>query len=137
MSYSHRHPGKILHGRAIVAVAAVIILVADWLIFRQAIRTPFPFSGLPVAVVISVIWLIAGAVAMGMRFAWGRAMVLAILYTGAIGFFVIAIITISDADGFLAVRLKSLFGTTFIYLVVSLVLTHSKHVRRLTSRAWE
>ncbi len=136
-SYSHRHRGNILLGRAIVAAASVIILVADLLIYRQAIKTPFAFSGLPITVIISAIWLVAGAVAMGMRYAWGRAMVLAILYAGASGLFVIAIVTIGAADGSPAIVLKSLFATAFIYLVVSLVLTNSKHVRRLTSRNWE
>jgi hypothetical protein len=137
MSYSHRHHGNIQLGRTIVAAAALVILVADWLIYRQAISTPFPPPGLPATIIISIVWLIAGAIAMGMRHAWGRVMVLSILYIGAIGFFVIAIITISAADGPMADRLKSLFATTFVYFVVSLVLTHSKHVRRLTSRAWE
>ena len=34
-------------------------------------------------------------------------------------------------------RLKPFFIATAIYLFVSLVLTHSKHVQRLTSRMWE
>lgn len=137
MSYSHHHHGNIVLGRITVAVAIVFVLAADWLICRQENRTPFPVAGIQITIIISVIWLVAGAIAVGMRYAWGRAMVLTILYSGAFGFFVTAIITVGDADGRLAVRLIPLLATTSIYLVFGLILTHSKHVKRLTSRAWE
>jgi hypothetical protein len=34
-------------------------------------------------------------------------------------------------------RLTPIFIATGVYLYVSLVFTHSKHIRRLTSRAYE
>ena len=40
-------------------------------------------------------------------------------------------------EGVLVGRARSVFIATAVYLFASLVLTHSKHVRRLTSRALE
>jgi len=120
-----------------VAAVVFFILGTDWLIYRQGTRTPFPVAGFQVAIIISIAWFVAGAVAMGMRHVWGRVMVLAILYGGAIGFFVTAIITVGAADGQVAVRLKPLSFAILIYFVAALVVANSRHVRRLTSRVWE
>ena len=138
MAYSSRHKhGNIPRGRITVAIAVIFVLGVDWLIYRQANRTPFPFAGLQAILIISGIWLIVCAIALGMRQAWGRFMVLTILYAVTGAFFLLAIITISGADGQTAVRLKTLAVGTLIYFVAGLFLANSRHVRRLTSRIWE
>ena len=67
----------------------------------------------------------------------GAVLVLTILYSGSLGFFLAGIITESTNDGPMVDRVGCVFIATIIYLYVSLVLTHSRHVRRLTSRTWE
>jgi hypothetical protein len=138
MSFRHRQKhGNILLGRAIAAVTALVILGIDCLIYRQSVLTPFPIPGLQVTIVISAIWLIAGTVAVCMRQAWGRVMMLTILYTGAIGFFVIAVVILGAADPGVMARLKPLGLAIFVYFVAVLVVSNSRHIRRLTSRSWE
>lgn len=139
MSYSHHHHrhGVVSLGRAMVVAGCVLILIANGLVFREASAPPHPLPLLKVITVISLVWMFAGASAMCMRKVWARYLVLTILYAGSLGFFLAGIITVSTNDGVLVGRLRPIFIATAVYLYVSLVLTHSKHVRRLTSRALE
>jgi hypothetical protein len=138
MSYRHRQKhGNIQLGRAVVAVAAFLILGVDWLIYRQDARTPFPFPGLQLYIIISIIWFIAGVIGLCMRQPWGRVMALTILSVGALALFATAIMIIGGAEDQMAVRLKPLSAAILIYFVAGLVIAKSKHIRRLTSRTWE
>jgi len=138
MSYGgHHHHGRVQVGRAVVMVACVLVLAVNGLIYKQAAAPPHPLPALQVAAVISLIWMVSGAVGLCLRKSWGRALVLTILYAGAFGFFVAAIISLAAADQQSGLGLKTIFLGIAIYLIVSLVLTHSKHVHRLTSRTWE
>jgi len=135
--HHHHHRGSIFVGRIMVAGGCLLVLVANALIFKDASALPSPLPVLKVIAVISLIWIFAGAWGMCTRKVWMRFMVLIILYAGSIGYFLAGIITVSTGDGPLVGRLSSIFIATAVYLYVSLVLTHSRHVHRLTSRAWE
>jgi hypothetical protein len=131
MGYSHSH-GSVFAGRIMVCVACLLILSVNVYIFRQS---DLPL--LKVATVGSLVWMIAGALGMCRRKNWGRALVLTILYAGSFGFFIWAIIVLGTADTSLAGGFEPALIATVLYLIISLVLTHSKHVQRLTSRAYE
>jgi hypothetical protein len=137
MSELRRHHGNIFVGRGIVVCAFLMILGANGFILKQAAAPPRPVPGLEVAAVISLIWMFTGAWALCARKNWGRGMILAILYGGTFGLFISAVITVSSADGPLTGQLEPLLIAMPVYLIASLVLTHSRHVRRLTSRAYE
>jgi hypothetical protein len=137
MSELRRHHGNIFVGRGMVVSAFLAILAANGVIFKHAAAPPRPVPGLEVAAVISLIWMFTGTWALCARENWGRGMVLTILYGGTFGLFIAAIITISSAEGPLTGQLEPLLIAMPVYLVTSLILTHSRHVRRLTSRAYE
>lgn len=138
MGYGHRHiHGSVTVGRTIVAVGLLPLLWANWIIFEQALVTPYPMPGMEQMMVISVLWIIVSATALGLRKSWGRYLLLTILYASAFGFFITGVITLATGEAPLAARLKPMMIGTVFYLIVSLVLTHSKHVKRLTSRTWE
>jgi len=131
------HHGNILVGRIVVAVACLLILAANALLFKDAAAPIHPFPVLEVITVISLLWMFTGAWLMCTRKSVGRFLVLIILYLGSLGFFLTGVIGAATYEPALEGRLKPFFIATAIYLFVSLVLTHSKHVQRLTSRMWE
>lgn len=140
MSYEyghHRHHGRVGVGRVMVMAGCLLVLVANGLVFKAAAGPPRPLTGLKVIAVISLIWIFAGAWGMCTRKSWSRYLVLTLLYAGSLGFFLTGVISASMDDAALEGRLQPIFIATAVYLYVSLVLTHSKHVRRLTSRAFE
>jgi hypothetical protein len=120
-----------------VVVGAILVLGANGLVFNEAAIPLHPLPALKGITVISLLWMFAGAWGTCARKLWARYLMLAILYVGSLGFFLTGIITLAMDDGPLLGRLQPIFIATALYLFVSLVLTHSKHVRRLTSRAWE
>jgi hypothetical protein len=132
----HRHHGSVSVGRIMVVAGCFLVLVANTLVFKEA-AVPPPLPLLKVIAVMSLVWMFAGAWSMCTRTLWARFMVLIILYAGSLGFFLAGVITMATDDGPLVGRVQSIFIATAVYLYVSLVFTHSKHVRRLTSRAWE
>jgi hypothetical protein len=134
--HSHLH-GSVPIGRIIVVVACLIILAVDLWIFKRAGAPPNPLPLLQGAVVISLLWTFAGAVGMCRRKAWARSLVLTILYATTFGLFIWGLVVLATADSTLAGGLRPTFIATPVYLIISLVLTHSKHVKRLTSRAYE
>jgi hypothetical protein len=136
MSQTYRQHGNIIAGRMIVAVACVFVLLVDSLLFKQAQREP-PQPALKGATLVSIAWLLAGAVAMCVRKVWGRTLALTILYLGSFGLFIMAVVTVATADSQLANGLKTFLISMTVYVIASLVLTHSSHVRRLTSRMFE
>ena len=134
---SHRHRGNVLVGRIMVVVGSVLALGADALIFKLGSLGPHPVTGLKVISVISLVWMLAGAGALCMRLAWGRYLMLIIVSLSAFGFFLTGVITLATKEGALVGKAKPIFAATAVYLLVTLVLMHSRHVRRLTSRTWE
>ena len=120
-----------------VMVGCILILGANYMIFKEAAAKPNPLPPLEGVAVISFLWMFAGASGICMRLGWGRAMALTILYLGSIGFFVTIIITVCTDDGTLVGRLTPIVVATIAYTYVSLVFTHSRHVKRLTSRVWD
>ena len=134
--HHHRH-GKVFVGRVMVVVACLLVLWVNGLVFKEAAAPPHPIPALKVITVISLIWMFTGAWGMCARQAWSRYLVLTILYAGSLGFSLAGIITLATEDGVLVGRMGPIFIAAAVYLYVSLVLTHSKHVRRLTSRAFE
>jgi len=120
-----------------VAAGCLLILGANFLLFREAQKTSPPLPILKLISVVSLLWMFTGAYGICTRIVWTRSVVLAILYIGSIGFFVTAVIVASSGDGPLVGHLTPVFIATAVYLYVSLVFTHSKHIRRLSSRAWE
>jgi hypothetical protein len=139
MGYSqHNRHGNIPTGRIMVVAGCLAVLVANGLVFREAAAFPHPLPPLEVIAVISLLWVFAGAWGMCMRKIWGRSMALTVLYAGSLSLFVSIMITLTGtSDGVLVGRLEPLIIADGIYLLASLVLTKSKHVRRLTSRQWE
>jgi hypothetical protein len=131
------HHGNILIGRIMVAVACLLVLWVNLLIFRQASAPRHPLPVLKVVTIISLLWMVAGAWGMCRRQNFGRSLVLTILYLGSFAGFIWGIIILGTADTSLAGGLEPTFIATAVYLITGLVLTHSKHVRRLTSRAYE
>ncbi len=90
-----------------------------------------------VVVIISLLWMGAGAWIMCRRQGFGRVLVLTILYLGTAGFFILILLTLLSDEPPLVEGLNVESISAAVYLFTSLVLTHSKHVKRLTSRAYE
>jgi len=136
MSAAYHHHGRIPVGRAIVAAACLLVVGVNAWLFAEAAAPSRPLPMLKLVVIISLVWMFAGAGLLWMRLALGRYLVLTILYAGSLGFFLAGAITECMDDAPLTGRVVPVFVAMAVYLVVSLVLTHSRHVRRLTSRAW-
>jgi hypothetical protein len=136
--HHHRHHhGNVRIGRAVVAGGCLLVLLANGLLFREGSSRPQPLPILKLLSIVSLMWMYAGAWGMCSRMAWARALTLTILYAGSVALFLTGIITVTSGEGVMAGRLRPVWIATAIYLYVSLLLTHSKHVRRLTSRAYE
>jgi hypothetical protein len=135
--HHHRHHGRVFAGRIIVAVACLFLLAVNAMLFKVAAARPHPIPALKLVAVASLLWMFTGAWGMCARQGWARVLTLMILYVGSVGYFLAGIITLTTNDGDLVGHLQPLFIATAVYLIVSLVLTHSRHVRRLTSRAYE
>jgi hypothetical protein len=105
--------------------------------YRQTNLAPYPVPDFPVILIVSMIWLIAGAIALCMRQPWGRVMVLTILIAGCLSFFVNIVAILGDAAGSVAARIEPLLLAIVIYFVAILFINNSRHIRRLTSRVWE
>jgi hypothetical protein len=136
-SHHHHHHGSATRGRAMAIVGCLLIIAANAFVFKDARDQARPILFLQLCMAISLIWILAGTWAMCVRLVWGRFFVLTVLYIGTIGFFIATLISITTEGGPLEGRLTPLFIAGVIYLVVSLALTKSRNVRRLTSRAWE
>jgi xanthine/uracil permease len=124
-------------GRITVVVVCVIVLGINAFIFKKAAERPQPLPALQASAVVSLMWMFAGAWGLYTRKNWGRVLMLAILYAGCFGLFLAWIMTLSLDSGPLQGRLAPIVLGMVIYLISSLVLTHSKDVKRLTSRALE
>ena len=135
-SQRRRH-GSIVAGRLTVAAGCLLVLGANALVFKESAGPPDPLPVLKVLLTISLLWIFAGGVGMCLRMAWMRFVALTMLYVGSLCFFLAGVMTISMDDGPLKGRLQPIFIATGVYLIVSLVFTHSRDVRRLTSRAFE
>jgi hypothetical protein len=137
MAPPRHHHGSIRIGRIMVVVCCLFIVLADALVFREDKTNAYPLPGTQLVIAISLVWLAAGAAGLIMRRPWGRYFLLIVIYIFCVTFFITAIIVVASGEGEVAARLKPLSVTTIIYLVISLVLTQSKNVRRLTSRQWD
>jgi hypothetical protein len=139
MGYSHSHHrhGKVSLGRIMVAVAFLLVLAANLLLYKQAASPASPSPILQLIVIISLLWMFAGAAGMCVRRAWGRVLILTILNAGAFGFFILGMIALTSKDSGFGGLIRFIFIAVAIYAIASLVLTNSRHVRRLTSRALE
>ena len=133
----HSRHGSVFAGRIIVAVACLLVLWVNVAIYRQAAAPPHPLPGLQVVAVMSLVWLYAGATAVCWRQNWGRPLMLTVLYAGWLAAFVWGIVILGTADRTLAGGLMPTCIATVVYVIASLTLTYSKHVRRLTSRIYE
>ena len=120
-----------------VIAGCLLILVANGLIFRDGATGPNRLPVLQVFALITLVWMYAGAYGMCIRKGWGRGLVLTVTYLGTVGAFLSAVIPLATDEGPLVGHEMPFFIAMAIYLYVSLVLTHSKHVHRLTSRVWE
>jgi hypothetical protein len=136
-AHHHRHHGSVFVGRVIVVVACLLVLGVNALIFEQASAPQHPLPVLKVVTVMTLVWMYTGAFAVCRRMPWGRPLMLTILYAGSFAACLWGLIILATADRTLAGGLKPTFIATVVYFITSLVLTHSRHVRRLTSRAYE
>ena len=133
----HHHHGHVWAGRLMVAIGCVLVLGANFLIFREASLRIEPSPARRMISVITLLWMFAGAWLMCARMIWGRFLVLFILYAGSLGYFLGGVIGLTAAYPWPLLRVRIFFIASGVYLFISLVLTHSRHVRRLTSRMWE
>jgi len=134
--HRHRHGNPFL-GRIIVVVACLFLLGADLIISKAATHPGTQPDKLGIAIIFLVlVWVYAGAIATCVRKIWGRFLMLTLIYIGTLNFFVYIVIQL-NSHVIPKDYVKALIFGTVIYLIVSLVLTHSKDVRRLTSRVWE
>ncbi|MGA3171223.1 MAG: hypothetical protein ABSE62_09425 [Chthoniobacteraceae bacterium] len=134
--HRHRH-GNPFVGRIIVAVACLFLLGADLIICKAATRPGAQPDKLGVAITFMLLgWIYSGAIATCARKLWGRVLMLTLIYIATIYFFISTVILLNSRVIPKDYAKALIFGTV-IYLVVSLVLTRSKDVRRLTSRVWE
>jgi hypothetical protein len=137
MTRAHHRHGVVRVGRIMVIAACVMLLVENGLLFREGASPEHPVEGLKVIAVLSLLWMFTGAWAMCFRKVWGRVLTLTILYLCSAGYFLAVIITVTSGSGVFVGRLRPIVIATLVYIYLSLVLTHSRHVRRLTSRTWE
>jgi hypothetical protein len=134
---AHHHHGNVLVGRIIVLVGCLIILGINYKLFTIASWRP-PLPAMKGLLVISMLWMFAGAGLTIGRVAVGRYMALTILYAASFGLFVTSVISNSLDDRAMAIRLRMpTFFAAAVYLIISLVFTYSRHIYRLTSRAFE
>ncbi len=120
-----------------VVAACLIMLVENGLLFKEGASPLHPVESLKVIAVLSLLWMFTGAWGIFFRKAWGRVLALTILYLCSAGYFLAVIITATSGSGVFVGRLRPIVIATLVYVYLSLVLTHSRHVRRLTSRTWE
>lgn len=137
MSHSHRNHGNAVVGRITLGVACLLIIGANGLIYWKVAAPPPQIPVLKILTIITIPWMVAGAWFTNDRATWGRGMMLTILYAGSLGLFMTGIITVTMEDSPLRDRLGPIFIATGVYVVVTLVVTYSKHVRRLTNRTWD
>ncbi|HEX4086580.1 MAG TPA: hypothetical protein VHY22_16830 [Chthoniobacteraceae bacterium] len=135
--HHHHHHGNVIIGRMMVAAGCLLILVANGLIFKRASAHTHPMPALELVTVAMLLWFCAGVWGMFTRMPWTRYLTLTILYVGSLGWFLTGVVTFFSDDSPLAGYETSFFVATVIYLYVSLVFTHSRHIQRLTSRAYE
>jgi len=133
----HLRRGSVLVGRIMVAAACLLVLVANGVVFQSAASQPHPLPELQLVAVASLAWIFTGAWCMCIRKVWARGLTLSILYAGSLASFLAGVIAGATNEGPLVGHLQPLAISTAIYLFLSLVLTHSRHVRRLTSRIWD
>ncbi len=145
MSYRHRrHHGNAVVGRIIVAAGCLLLLAADLFVCKAAIFPSHPLDHdaaikMHYAVarfLVTLIWVYAGAIAMCLRQPWGRYLMLTIVYIGALDFFFTVVVSLNYEHPSTGLT-GPMIVATIVYVVVSLVITKSRHVRRLTSREWE
>ena len=137
--HHHRHHhGNAKVGRIIVAVGCLILLADALYTCKVTVELGDKMTSMTnVSAFVVLIWVYTGAGAMCMRKMWGRFLVLTILYIETLSTFVQGIVAVNDTEGQWALIAKTLFMNSAIYLVVSLVFTHSRHIKRITSRTWE
>ena len=137
MNKPPRQHGSLAAGRALVVAGCLAVAGANAGVFLSAVRRPYPLVLPESAAAIISIWMVAGAIGLCCRKIWGRYFILLILCLGTIGFSLGGILITLGRDEASAGLPEKLFLAVLIYLVVTLVLTYSHHVKRLTSRVWE
>ena len=134
--YHHRH-GVVSLGRIMVVVAFLLVLAANLLLYKQSAASSSSSPLLQEVVIISLVWMFAGAVGLYVRKAWGRVLLLTILNAGAFGLFLLGMVALTSKDNSFGGLIRFIFIAMAVYVIASLVLSNSRHVRRLTSRALE
>ena len=138
MAYQNRHHhGNASAGRVTVGVVCLAVLAANGLIFWKVASPEPPILWLKILTLITPPWLLAGGWYATRRAAWGRGMMLIVLYVGTAALFMAAVMTLVSENAPLRGRLGLILAAAAIYLIAGLVVTHSKDIRRLTSRAYD
>jgi hypothetical protein len=137
MSHTHHHRhARVSVGRLKVAIVCVLVLAADGWIFKRAARGP-EIKAMEVAALIGIPWVLAGAWGLCTRKGWGRALMLGVIYIGSFAGVVTWLAAMTGDPGPLRDRATPLIAGTGVYAVCGLLLSKSRDVRRLTSRALE
>jgi hypothetical protein len=139
MGYSqhHRRHGRVPVGRATVVIACVLVVAINGWMCKSAAALPDPIPTLELLTLISIPWNIAAAWAMYMRKGWGRGMFLFLLYVGTVGYLMTWIAATVEKVDTLHQRSLPLLVGTCVYVLCTVVLSKSRDVHRLTSRALE
>jgi hypothetical protein len=133
----HRRHGRVLVGRIEVLIACVLVTPVNAWIFKRAAAPPEPVKVLEIIALISVPWILAGAWGLCTRKQWGRGILLGLLYIGSVACLMGWIAgTFGAFDNLRPCSTPMLCGAV-VYSFCALVLSYSRDVRRLTSRALE
>jgi hypothetical protein len=136
-SHHHHHHGRVSVGRIKVVVVCLLVVAINGWLFKRAAAPPDPLQLLEALTVISIPWILAGAWGMCVRKNWGRGLMLAVLYLGSFGCLMTWLAAMVGSSDSLRARSTPLLAGTVVYALCSIVLTKSRDVRRLTSRALE
>lgn len=131
-----RH-GSVAVGRTIVVAVCLGLSAMNFYLFRAAQLRVHPLPMIAVPAVVIFFWMLAGGAALYLRRVWGRYFLLVVLCLGSITFGVGGILITLNQDEIYNGMPEKLFITVAVYTAVTLVLTSSQHVRRLTSRIWD
>jgi hypothetical protein len=124
-------------GRIKVIIVSVVVAALNGWLCKRAAAQPDPIQTMEILTLIGIPWIVAGAWGLCTRKPWGRALTLGVLYAGSFGTLMAWIAGMTGDPGPLRQRALPLLAGIGVYVVGSLVLTKSRDVRRLTSRALE
>jgi hypothetical protein len=136
-SHHHRHHGRVFVGRLLVIIACVLTSAVNGWVIKSAGAQPDPLETVEIIALISIAWIVAGAWVLCMRKSWGRGFMLGLLSIGSFAYGMGWISAMVGGSDPVRARMLPFLAATVVYALCTAVLSNSRDVKRLTSRALE